>query len=500
MEFIEIFKLINKAKVNTSDVLYFEYGNKKYILLGESHDGKKSGIMNDIINHFKEPTMHAMELSIQANEFAVEHVLKKLKEDAAKSEKDDSYIVLNAINYIEENLSLNPLKRAKQMKMTLKDFSKKNKNKLRFIDTRLIKNYPKVPLTTETAKRLIPNAVQHGRELLKTIERLEDDPKTRDIRNYIYDKISEVLFKLQKEWKATEDQPKDLQYTALPYLDVTILSRFLLEPNFEEEYVYAILGNNHVRHFFKEYIYHMDVKNVYLNGEKLQVGGRMKKTKKKSSKKSVKKSSKKSESKKKLFLKDYKEIKAYRKKNKNAPVDILGAKEMKYSSDKKIRKYQILVGIILATQTRDEVTHKVYNKILPQLTPQKISKISQPDLLKMIYSVNYNKRKAKQIKELTDVLIKKYNSDVPEDYKEITKLPGVGKKIGTLAINIFTDKTIGIPVDVNMHKLANKRGWVSTKTPDQTKKELEKIVPKKYWSEINGVLIGYVQLQNNRGM
>lgn len=198
------------------------------------------------------------------------------------------------------------------------------------------------------------------------------------------------------------------------------------------------------------------------------------------------------------FLKDYKEIKAYRKKNRNAPVDVFGAEKMNYSNDENIRNYQIVIGIILATQTRDEVTHKVFNKLLPKLTPDNINNIPEPELLKIIYSVNYNKRKAKQIKKLTEVLIKDYNSEIPKTYEEIIKLPGVGNKIGTLAINIITGKIIGIPVDSNIHKLANKMGWVKTKNADETKRELEKIVPKRYWSEINEVLIGYVQLKNNR--
>jgi endonuclease-3 len=101
----------------------------------------------------------------------------------------------------------------------------------------------------------------------------------------------------------------------------------------------------------------------------------------------------------------------------------------------------------------------------------------------LIYPVGFYKTKAKHLKKLSGMIIK-----VPDTKAELMKLPGVGTKTANLVLN----RAFGIPaiaVDTHVHRISNLLGWVHTKTPEQTEKELIKIVPKKYWPEMNRLFV-----------
>ena len=113
-------------------------------------------------------------------------------------------------------------------------------------------------------------------------------------------------------------------------------------------------------------------------------------------------------------------------------------------------------------------------------------------LSKAIYPVGFYKNKAKQIIELSKELVEKYNSKVPPDIDELVKFNGVGRKTA----NLTMAKGFQIPaicVDVHVHRISNRLGYVNTKTPDETEMELRKKLPKKYWLDINTILVTHGQ-------
>lgn len=200
---------------------------------------------------------------------------------------------------------------------------------------------------------------------------------------------------------------------------------------------------------------------------------------------------------KKKFENDFKKILKLRKEV-SAPVDTQGLSsciEKCNSNDRKLMKFQGLVSLMLSPQTKDNVTYETTEKLIEYgLTIDNILKISQEDLVEMIFKVSFHNVKAKNIKKLAQKLRDEFNDDAPETLEEIIKFPGIGRKIGLLYLKECCEKVTGIAVDTHIHKIANRLKWVNnTKDPDKTSVELEKIVDKKYWNNINGILVGFGQ-------
>ena len=165
------------------------------------------------------------------------------------------------------------------------------------------------------------------------------------------------------------------------------------------------------------------------------------------------------------------------------------------SKDKKLMKFQGLVSLMLSPQTKDNITYETTKKLIEYgLNIDNILKISEKELVDLIFKVSFHNVKAKNIKKLAEKLREEYNDDAPETLDEIVKFPGIGRKIGLLYLKECCQKTKGVAVDTHIHKIANRLKWVNnTKDPNKTSIELEKIVDEKYWDEINGILVGFGQ-------
>ena len=165
------------------------------------------------------------------------------------------------------------------------------------------------------------------------------------------------------------------------------------------------------------------------------------------------------------------------------------------SKDKKLMKFQGLVSLMLSPQTKDNITYETTKKLIEYgLNIDNILKISEKELVDLIFKVSFHNVKAKNIKKLAEKLREEYNDDAPETLDEIIKFPVIGRKIGLLYLKECCQKTKGVAVDTHIHKIANRLKWVNnTKDPDKTSIELEKIVDEKYWDEINGILVGFGQ-------
>ena len=156
--------------------------------------------------------------------------------------------------------------------------------------------------------------------------------------------------------------------------------------------------------------------------------------------------------------------------------------------NKNFTPFQTLIACIISLRVKDETTERIVKELFKVAdTPDKILKLSDKELEKLIYSSGYYKNKAKTIKKLSEV-IKENNNKVPDTEEELLKLHGVGRKTSNIVLSFAYDKNV-ISVDVNVHRISNRLGLVKTKTFEETEKDLEKILPKKYWREINGIFI-----------
>lgn len=156
--------------------------------------------------------------------------------------------------------------------------------------------------------------------------------------------------------------------------------------------------------------------------------------------------------------------------------------------------FTVLISCILSLRTKDEITEKAaINLLKKHNTPEKILKLSEKEIQNLIYPVGFYKTKAKIIKEISKTLIKKYNSKVPEDFTELLKLKGVGRKTANIVMTYGHKKPGYLPIDTHCHRIPNRLGWVKTKTPEETEKTLRKILPKKYWMEFNHLFVKFGQ-------
>ncbi len=151
--------------------------------------------------------------------------------------------------------------------------------------------------------------------------------------------------------------------------------------------------------------------------------------------------------------------------------------------------FKVLISCLLSLRTQDKNT-EIASRNLFQFakTPEDILKIPVKNLEKLIYVSGHYKKKARVLKHVSKELIKRFNSNVPNNKDDLLSIKGIGPKTANIVLCFAYGKNV-IPVDTHVHRIPNRLGWIKTKKPEETEKELEKLVPKKYWKEINTTLI-----------
>ena len=151
--------------------------------------------------------------------------------------------------------------------------------------------------------------------------------------------------------------------------------------------------------------------------------------------------------------------------------------------------YLVLICCILSLRTNDKITIGAAKRMLELAkTPLEMTKVSCEKLQKAIYPVGFYQNKASQIIELSKEIIGKYKGEVPDEIDELTKFKGVGRKTANLVLTKGFNKP-AICVDVHVHRICNRLGYVKTNKPDDTEMALRKKLPKKYWINFNTYLV-----------
>ena len=151
--------------------------------------------------------------------------------------------------------------------------------------------------------------------------------------------------------------------------------------------------------------------------------------------------------------------------------------------------YKALVSCLLSLRTRDEVTFPIAEKLFQIAdTPYKMVNLSYDELCKIIHSINFYRTKAENILNISRILIEKYNGEVPSSMEELLAFRGVGRKTANIVISVGFQKP-ALAVDTHVHRISNRLGLVSTKTPEETEFELIKKIPQKYWRKWNQILV-----------
>jgi endonuclease-3 len=156
--------------------------------------------------------------------------------------------------------------------------------------------------------------------------------------------------------------------------------------------------------------------------------------------------------------------------------------------------FTTLISCLLSLRTKDEVTAESSYRLFKRYsTPEKLITVSEEEIQSLIYPVGFYKTKAKRIKYISKTILKNYNGKVPNDFDELMKLNGVGRKTANIVM-VYGHKSHGyLPIDTHCHRIPNRLGWIKTKTPEQTEEELRKILPRKYWDDFNHLFVKFGQ-------
>ncbi|MGA1872437.1 MAG: endonuclease III domain-containing protein [Thermoplasmatota archaeon] len=155
--------------------------------------------------------------------------------------------------------------------------------------------------------------------------------------------------------------------------------------------------------------------------------------------------------------------------------------------------YKVLVSCLLSLRTKDEVTSVAQERLFEKAgTPEEMIGLKDPEIEELIYPVGFYRTKARTIKEVSRVILEKYDGRVPDEIDSLLELKGVGRKTANLVVTMGYDKP-GICVDTHVHRITNRLGYVSTGTPDDTEMALRKKLPTERWIEINDLLVTWGQ-------
>src|SRR5215203_2292727 len=153
--------------------------------------------------------------------------------------------------------------------------------------------------------------------------------------------------------------------------------------------------------------------------------------------------------------------------------------------------FEQLISCIISIRTLDETTIPLSEKLFAiARTPEELLKLSPRQLETLLHGSQYPGQKAYTMLGIAKAAIELYNGQLPADYEKLTTLKGVGPKCANLALGVAS-RHPGISVDVHVHRVTNRWGFVQTKTPEQTMLELEQKVPEKKWIDINRLLMPF---------
>ena len=151
--------------------------------------------------------------------------------------------------------------------------------------------------------------------------------------------------------------------------------------------------------------------------------------------------------------------------------------------------FLILISCLLSLRARDLVTIHVSRDLFAcATTPREILSLPLPELEKIIFRIGFYKQKARGLHAACRFLLTHFNGNVPRTEEELLRIPGVGRKTANLVLGLAYDIP-AICVDIHVHRISNRLGLVTTKTPEETEEALKKIIPKENWIEWNKLLV-----------
>ncbi len=155
--------------------------------------------------------------------------------------------------------------------------------------------------------------------------------------------------------------------------------------------------------------------------------------------------------------------------------------------------FTTLVSCVLSLRTQDRTTTRASESLFALAeTPEAIVKLSVKKIERLIYPVSFYRVKARTIREMSSILLERFGGEVPSTLDALLTLPGVGRKTANIVVTLAFHKP-GIAVDIHVHRISNRLGYVATRGPDETEMALREKLPRRYWIVLNDLLVAFGQ-------
>ena len=156
--------------------------------------------------------------------------------------------------------------------------------------------------------------------------------------------------------------------------------------------------------------------------------------------------------------------------------------------------FRILIATVLSHRTRDPVTAIASSHLFARFPDAKsLAKANVRSIEKVIRPVGFYKTKARTVKRIARIILDQYRGRVPKEREKLLELPSVGPKTANCVL-VYGFKQPAIPVDTHVHRISNRLGIVHTKTPEETEKELVRVIDRKDWLPLNEIFVKFGQL------
>ena len=180
-----------------------------------------------------------------------------------------------------------------------------------------------------------------------------------------------------------------------------------------------------------------------------------------------------------------------------APVDTMGCEKCADpAAPPAVRRFQTLVSLMLSSQTKDEVVFAACQRLLALpggFTPAGVAAAPLAQLEALLYPVGFYRNKAKFVQAAGAHCAGALGGDIPDTVDALCELKGVGPKMAFICMHAAWGTNVGIGVDVHVHRIANRLGWVKTEEPRATQAHLQEWLPRDEWEGLNVLLVGWGQ-------
>ena len=166
----------------------------------------------------------------------------------------------------------------------------------------------------------------------------------------------------------------------------------------------------------------------------------------------------------------------------------------KISNSQEEDPFQVLIATLLSARTQDQTTLAASTRLFKVArTPRTMGRLTVKQIETLIYPVSFYRHKAKHVKETCRILVERFGGRVPGTMEELLTLPGVGRKTANLVLILSFGSRRNICVDTHVHRIANRLGWVRTRTPEETEQALYRATAARWWPLINLYLVTWGQ-------